>query len=587
MAQLADNHALLLYRVGPVLCCAPTAPVEGLIPPPPLTRPPGSSSASPGIFRHDGHTVRLLEARELFGVEPDQRQRPGKVILCQFAGRHHGFLVDEIIDVIESPASGWGRLSPSLTGGVFSRSLLLDERIHLYTELEKLQELRHYGFLKPWIEQLEEKPAAAADTATAASSATAGNRTLERTGTHGPLSQTAPASRRPSLREVPPPAASAAAASVANEAPDKSRGNGGGKNAARNPGKNPDKDSASIESRSKPRGETRPGPRASLTANTAAPARSTAGTPPAATAAAQNRAAAPAHNPRAGTPVPPSAASAGATRAPAKPPPTPAAKPALKTAPEPTPVPASEPPVSTTSAPASAETGLFAPLLLLLGFGLAAGLGIWWLLQENAPPPAPSGAMVSHPAARPAPVSPPPDRPPRETVETTAPQPAPATMAKPVPPAAETNPPPATDETWHADIRQEEQAITIVLRAPQGVPVLRKPPVSAAEAATEPMTETATDETKPEPAPTAASDGEAAATKPASPAVAEVIVHVVVRGDTLWDIAKRYIHDPFRYPELARLNRIRNPDLIYPGDRVRIVHVHSPPAGPSGQPVSE
>ncbi len=288
MAQLADNHALLLYRVGPVLCCAPTAPVEGLIPPPPLTRPPGSSSTSPGIFRHDGHTVRLLEARELFGVEPDHRQRPGKVILCQFAGRHYGFLVDEIIDVIESPSSGWGRLSPSLTGGVFSRSLLLDERIHLYTELEKLQELRHYGFLKPWIEQLEEKPAAAADTATA------GSRTLEQTGTHGPLSQTAPASRRPSLREVPPPAASASAASVADEAPDKSRNNAAGKDSG--------KGSARIE----PGSETRPGPRAATTAGgAAAPAKSTAATPPATTAATQNRAAAP--------------APASATRAPAKP----------------------------------------------------------------------------------------------------------------------------------------------------------------------------------------------------------------------------------------------------------------------------
>ncbi len=49
------------------------------------------------------------------------------------------------------------------------------------------------------------------------------------------------------------------------------------------------------------------------------------------------------------------------------------------------------------------------------------------------------------------------------------------------------------------------------------------------------------------------------------------IIHIVVKGDTLWDIAARYVHDPFRYPELARLSRIRNPDLIYPGDRVRIL----------------
>lgn len=57
----------------------------------------------------------------------------------------------------------------------------------------------------------------------------------------------------------------------------------------------------------------------------------------------------------------------------------------------------------------------------------------------------------------------------------------------------------------------------------------------------------------------------------ATHARAEEIIHVVVKGDTLWDIARRYMHDPYRFPELARLNKIKNPDLIYPGDRVRIL----------------
>lgn len=46
--------------------------------------------------------------------------------------------------------------------------------------------------------------------------------------------------------------------------------------------------------------------------------------------------------------------------------------------------------------------------------------------------------------------------------------------------------------------------------------------------------------------------------------------HVVVAGDTLWGIAKNQVGDPFRYPELAKLSRIANPDLIHPGDIVRI-----------------
>jgi chemotaxis signal transduction protein len=55
-----------------------------------------------------------------------------------------------------------------------------------------------------------------------------------------------------------------------------------------------------------------------------------------------------------------------------------------------------------------------------------------------------------------------------------------------------------------------------------------------------------------------------------APAARDEIVVVVVRGDTLWDIAAKHLGNPHRYPELARNSAIRNPDLIHPGDVVRI-----------------
>jgi len=48
-------------------------------------------------------------------------------------------------------------------------------------------------------------------------------------------------------------------------------------------------------------------------------------------------------------------------------------------------------------------------------------------------------------------------------------------------------------------------------------------------------------------------------------------VHIVVKGDTLWDISKTYLHNPFLWPKLWQWNDyIMNPHFIYPGDKIRL-----------------
>lgn len=64
--------------------------------------------------------------------------------------------------------------------------------------------------------------------------------------------------------------------------------------------------------------------------------------------------------------------------------------------------------------------------------------------------------------------------------------------------------------------------------------------------------------------------------------------HRVRRGDTLWDLARYYLNDPFRWGLIYEANRgvVSNPHLIYPNDRL-VIPVPGQEAGARGsEPVA-
>ncbi|MES9886349.1 MAG: LysM peptidoglycan-binding domain-containing protein, partial [Candidatus Sedimenticola sp. 6PFRAG1] len=54
--------------------------------------------------------------------------------------------------------------------------------------------------------------------------------------------------------------------------------------------------------------------------------------------------------------------------------------------------------------------------------------------------------------------------------------------------------------------------------------------------------------------------------------------HVVVPGDTLWDISAKFLRDPWQWPNVWYVNpQIENPHLIYPGDIITLIYVNGQP----------
>jgi len=157
MHNITNSNALLLYKVGPVLVCTPTLYIESITIPPNLNSLPGSNQAEPGMFKSMHGMVRVVDLRVRFGVDVADRKSPGRIVISETTGGYVGLWVDEIEDVVSFPEKGWSQLPAHVPKEAFSRALICDEGIRLYADIENLDKFKATGYLRAHIESIKSK----------------------------------------------------------------------------------------------------------------------------------------------------------------------------------------------------------------------------------------------------------------------------------------------------------------------------------------------------------------------------------------------------------------------------------------------
>lgn len=580
------QSSLLTFRVGPVLCCAPSLPVRTIITPPKLTHVAGSEPSQPGIFKHGPHIVKALDLRLKFGVAESEQTQPGNLIVCIFENEGYAFWVDQILDVFNFPMQGWGNLPPAIPRGVFSKTLLFNNKIHLYCEFEKLTTIHDLGYLKHYIQQLTDKTTTqtVADKNKTLSSAKAG-KTLQtddkKTSASQPSgSDVVKTSRTEEVKydkaphKASNPDVTPGASTSLNEEANRSSRFTTTANQTSSVRKT-HLESASVLKQANTKPEIT---RSNLSPGTKTPVSRSAENYQSANSQSSSTKSVHAQSAAATT----NSTINNSTTAQHKT----SSRTELNTAG--TINTASNSKKLNSPTPPSFEEGtdeqsfigvaIFFILLLLL-----PAAGYYFFIHETATqiravarneitpteftvtkPQEISSPTISEALTQQGEI---------QTTENEAIETPDLTPVVDIGVDARVETTPADSASYRADISEQDNEIMITIHQTTSEETLPEQPQQTVTTITPQAVAVDIDidtEAIIEPSPVETlSEQELNTTLPRAEPINEII-HTVVKGDTLWAIAKKYVHNPFLYPELARLSNIKNPHRIYPGNRVRI-----------------
>ncbi|MDH5230577.1 MAG: chemotaxis protein CheW, partial [Gammaproteobacteria bacterium] len=153
MRALEQNESLVIFRVGPVSCCASVRDVDSIVMMPSFTPMPKQAPCFAGVFRHRDQTVSVIKLRDKFGLPPlsETQHANARIILAYTRHGLMGYIVDEVLEVTSNFEYDWSDPPNFVSGNIFDKTLHWGEALVLSTDFDRLYAMNESEPLKQWM----------------------------------------------------------------------------------------------------------------------------------------------------------------------------------------------------------------------------------------------------------------------------------------------------------------------------------------------------------------------------------------------------------------------------------------------------
>ena len=133
---------LLIFRVGSVRCCVDALLIQSIFAASDLYNEDGSSRVSRNIFKHAGILASFIDLRTRFGLPASDQLETGKVILAPVERGMMGFWVDDVVSIVEPSEGRWGEAPAYIPGDIFTATFIYQEQIILFSDFQRMFDMQ-------------------------------------------------------------------------------------------------------------------------------------------------------------------------------------------------------------------------------------------------------------------------------------------------------------------------------------------------------------------------------------------------------------------------------------------------------------